>query len=1537
MKITIIEKEKLRNLVLPEKISGSYWITDFDENGIEKNLISVEGHESGWQMMSNNDVLVLENNENRPIVDLKEYSFYTLRDEVRNKSLLIYTHPISHQTFLMYSPGGLSEITIGKNNACNVSYNILDELSAKIIFKDDKFTIVDNQSKFGIYVNNVKIENEQELSYGDVVFILGLKIIPFKYQNSCYLIINNPRRVVLFNNLLSQNIPFDNDMNFNEDEEIKEMEVYSSDDYFHKKPRFFSDITELKMNIDAPPAKQSDEQTPALLTIGPMLTMGMTSVMMGYVAISNLISKKVTIKESLPSLVMCVTMLASILVWPTIMRAYTKRKKKKDEKKRQIKYSEYIESKKKTISEELVTQKQILLNNYPSIQDCENIILNNQVSLWQRRITDDDFLTVNLGYGDYPMKIDIHYPEEHFSLEEDNLKSIVNSLGSEPKILQDAPFAFSFFKNNISAIVGSDNYTSEYVKNLLLQIITFSSYDDLKIAVLTNDVKVYNWEFCKVLPHCFSNDKQVRYLASNNDEYKEVCYRLENILSSRIEGAGTSTPNVKDYKTIYLVITDCIKSVRNYDLIKKILESKQNYGFSLLILNEKISNLPDQCNSFINIDADKVEYITSSSSESQKLKNNNCEHIDMYKYASKLMNIPIEFTDNMDSQIPEIVSFLEMYDVGEVEQLNVINRWHRNNPMMSLGVPVGIGANGEKISIDLHEKYHGPHGLIAGMTGSGKSEFIITYILSMAINYHPYEVQFILIDYKGGGLAGAFENQVTGMKLPHLVGTITNLDVNEIKRSLSSIDSELKRRQKLFNKAREISGESTIDIYKYQKMYRDGLIDEPVSHLFIISDEFAELKKEQPEFMTELISTARIGRSLGVHLILATQKPSGVVDPQIWSNTRFRVCLRVQEKSDSTEVIKSPEAAYLRNTGRFYFQVGYNEIFILGQSAWAGGKYFPSKKIRKNIDLSIDFINNIGYKYKSTDTKKKQIVEAQGEELPNILSYLYRSANEENIKVNPLWLPKIPEYINIIDLMNKYNFVKNQNDLEIIIGEYDIPNHQEQNLLKLSFIDDGNILVYGSSGSGKENLLISAIYSSMLIYNPNEINYYILDFGSESLKMFNDSPIVGNILTVDSKEEIANLYRMLDKEIEKRKDLLSEYNGDYKTYISSRDNSLPAIVIAINNYEAYAENYPEYDDKMNTLTRECNKYGIYFIMTAVTPNGVRFKLRQNFAKIFTLQQNAIDDYTTIMGNVNKTYPSKLFGRGIIRFDDIYEFQTALVAQKEEITSFIKNQCASLCQKYSDRAKKIPVIPKIVSYDDIKESFSNDNEMIVGIDKDTLDVIKYDFVKNYITVATSNDLSNISNFVNPLINQSIFLNKNNLIVINAMDIDIDNNFTKYYKYVNKDFNNIFEAMEKFISTCESKYIQNNYDKSILANEKGNLCIILGLDDFKSKLSSENKAKFNDIFTKAKELGVFSYIIIESTDKMKKYLLDDWYKNCVNNVNGFWFGNGIDTQIVLKTNIKTKEMKENIEDPFVFVIKQGKPELVKYVEEFNLKAN
>ena len=288
---------------------------------------------------------------------------------------------------------------------------------------------------------------------------------------------------------------------------------------------------------------------------------------------------------------------------------------------------------------------------------------------------------------------------------------------------------------------------------------------------------------------------------------------------------------------------------------------------------------------------------------------------------------------SLEGTLVKNISLFKLLNILTVDDINLDANWHSSQVFKSMAAPIGVSKSGI-VSLDLHDKAHGPHGLVAGTTGSGKSEILQTYILSMALLFHPYEVGFVIIDFKGGGMVNQFKN------LPHLVGAITNIDGKEIDRSLKSIKAELKKRQRLFADA------DVNHIDKYIKKFKAGEVTEPLPHLILIVDEFAELKADQPEFMKELISAARIGRSLGVHLILATQKPSGQVDDQIWSNSRFKLCLKVQDQADSNEVLKSPLAAEIKEPGRAYLQVGNNEIFELFQSAYSGA---PEKAYNSNV------------------------------------------------------------------------------------------------------------------------------------------------------------------------------------------------------------------------------------------------------------------------------------------------------------------------------------------------------------------------------------------------------------------------------------------------------------------------------------------------------------------------------------------------------------------------------------------------------------
>lgn len=268
-----------------------------------------------------------------------------------------------------------------------------------------------------------------------------------------------------------------------------------------------------------------------------------------------------------------------------------------------------------------------------------------------------------------------------------------------------------------------------------------------------------------------------------------------------------------------------------------------------------------------------------------------------------------------------------MYGVTSLKEFNVLERWKKNRTYDSMKSLIGIKSGGQYCYLDLHERYHGPHGLVAGTTGSGKSETLQTYMLSLALNFSPDDIGFFIIDYKGGGMGNLFSG------LPHILGQISNLSGNQVHRAMVSIKSENLRRQRVFNE----NGVNNINAYT--RLYKNGEARQPVPHLFIIIDEFAELKREEPDFMRELISVAQVGRSLGVHLILATQKPSGTVDDNIWSNSKFKLCLRVQDRQDSMDMLHKPDAAYLTQAGRGYLQVGNDELYEQFQSGWSGAIY----------------------------------------------------------------------------------------------------------------------------------------------------------------------------------------------------------------------------------------------------------------------------------------------------------------------------------------------------------------------------------------------------------------------------------------------------------------------------------------------------------------------------------------------------------------------------------------------------------------------
>jgi S-DNA-T family DNA segregation ATPase FtsK/SpoIIIE len=1495
MKVYLVDDIKVTKFDLPKTNDDFFTYNYSIINTNIKCPITFESKNDRWQLKSNGTVNIYKENEVCDAVEVVPYSSFRLKITDYNSIVTIYFTTDEKEQEYKLDLDGITTLNIGRNSNCNILYNRPDvALQHALITKIDNDWILSavDDLKYAVYVSNYRVLRKK-LKSGDTIFINGFKIIWMKD----FIIINNPGDKIRVTGLKMYQ---DNNLSDNTSlepvsDEDQNYKLYDENDYFYHIPRIREIIEDEEVTIEPPPPLKGDSKMPWYIRLLTRITLLSSSFYMIYNIVTRLQAGR-SVMSVLPQIVMLVCLLIGTFIAPKLLDNYKKKQKKIYEKMRLEKYSQYLYEKEKNIILANKHALQVMNDNNLTAELCQNVIMQSgNRNFWSREIISNDFLTVRLGVGRLVSPIKVNVPEKRFELTTDDLTDKMYQIKEKYQYLEGAPITLSLAQKNISAFICDSQALNkyDYFSNIMVQLVALQSSADLKIVIFTNEDNESKWEFAKFLPHCWNDDRTFRYFASTPEEAKTVSSKLEETLRARKEkvkeGRSSDKVSYTMFPTYYLIICDNYKNTLRLPILDDVIKSSNNYGFGLTILTNTLKNLPVQCDTFVEIGA-KDGCILARDIVSKRTPRFIVEYsnkVDLRDVSNKLLNIPIAPLDGLYS-LPQSISFLDIYGVSKIEQLDILNRWKENNPVLSLTAPIGVSETGDIFQLDLHEKYHGPHGLVAGTTGSGKSEFLITYILSMCCNYHPYEVQFVLIDYKGGGLAGAFENRELGSKIPHLAGTITNLDTASMNRTLVSIQSELKRRQNIFNKTRDALGEGVIDIYKYQRFYREGIVKDPLPHLIIISDEFAELKAQQPDFMQELISTARIGRSLGVHLILATQKPSGVVNDQIWSNSRFKICLKVQDKSDSNEVLKRPDAAYLKEAGRFYLQVGNDELFEKGQAGWAGAKYIPSDKIVKKIDDSINFVNNNGEVIKSIkDLVVVEKKEKYNEQLTSLVKYIIELSKKENIKSKTLWLDPIPEEIFIKNLRNKYNYSSKPYIINPVIGEFDSPATQTQYMLTYNFNNEGNLLIVGRQGSGKENLISTLIISTIIDHTPEEVNFYIIDCGSESLRMFNNMPHVGEIAYSDDSETIVDIVDMLYKEIDKRKDVLSEFGGDYKEFISQSDNKLPSIIVVINNYDSFQENYNKLTDSLLALFREGPRYGIYFVVSEVSANTVRGKFIQTFTNKFMLELNDTSQYRTEFGVPRGLLPTSCFGRGIATVGTgFYEFQTALPCPKPEIPKLVREFSKKCNEKFKERAKKIPKIPAVTYDTNLYTELKDLSKVPVGYDLISKEPISYDFNKNKYNLISCNGINELNmSFIYALIRMLSKIDKTNVKVIDFVGA-IKTNFNNVELY-NKDLtNNLININNEMIKNKD--------------NTDNNVYIFLGIGGYRTQLDSNYSLLLNKILERANAINNTKIIFIDMSESLKNIMNEEWFIKYVNTNSGIWLDPDANSQIIIKTN-------------------------------------
>ena len=1058
--------------------------------------------------------------------------------------------------------------------------------------------------------------------------------------------------------------------------------------YYKRSPRIFYEEPEEKISIPAPSQKVEGDKHGLLKTILPNIIMIGTTIGTGM-----LMGRGVMV------LVMGVSSMVTLST--TVAKYFSDKKKEKEKEEERIHYyGRSLDQVRKRIRAQLFEQRTALELSLPSIAEEEKTIDTMDMKLWEKNPEHQDFLKVRVGTGTKSLSFPIEYQaKDSEQNEKDELHTAAKQLSNKYTSIHDVPISLDL-SAGITGIVGEPNHVMKHAMAILFHTCVSHSYKDLQIiAIYPEHAKDLLW--LKWMPHTWIGERQFKAMIKDSRTRDNILGSIYQVIKTRMnDKKESSQKQVVPSPRMLFVIAD-LALIFDHSIMEFLNQDLSDAGVYAIYLGDRIESLPEATANILLVDEmESGVMIKQNGVDGRQIYQPDfMDPVKLSELARKLA--PIQQISNVTNTIPNSVTLFELYKIEEPKQYEILQRWDENKPYKTLAVPLGLRGTDDIVMLNLHEKAHGPHGLVAGTTGSGKSETIQSYIISLAINFHPYDVAFLLIDYKGGGMADLFKD------LPHLLGTITNLDGAQTMRALVAIKSENLRRQAVFLK----HGVNHVD--QYQKLYNEGIVTEPMPHLFIISDEFAELKSEKPEFIKELVSTARIGRSLGVHLVLATQKPDGVVDEQISSNSKFRICLKVQNQSDSQSMIKTPDAAYITQAGRGYLMVGNNEIYELFQSAWSGAKYVKEKQEEINVDDNIYLFNDLGQTQLLTQDFSQNVKtqEKQSEvvtQLDATVAHISKTFDQlKLVKVPSPWLPPLAEKIYLSDLRDHASDTPNWNEttkeLVCLLGRVDQPQKQAQSNLEINFTKSGHVAVFASATMGKSTFLRTAAIDLAMNYSPQEVNLYIFDFGSNSLLPLKDLPQTSDVMTIDSMDKIVKFERIITEQMKERKQKLGKAGvSSIDLYRKVTKEIIPDIVLFIDNFDIVKEQFESLEKVLTDVSRDGMSCGIYMILSASRSNMLKMNLQANIKNQMALY---LIDKTEVYNIVGRTelQQEELPGRGFAKMDMVYSFQTALPVQavtEEEMVSKFKEQIQKIQMAWKgEKVKPIPMLPERLSFED----------------------------------------------------------------------------------------------------------------------------------------------------------------------------------------------------------------------------------------------
>ncbi|WP_232547678.1 FtsK/SpoIIIE domain-containing protein [Propioniciclava soli] len=903
----------------------------------------------------------------------------------------------------------------------------------------------------------------------------------------------------------------------------------------------------------------------------------------------------------------------------------------------------------------------------PSAGECVAAASDRSPLLWSRRTDSPGWAELRVGTGTVPHRSVIEMPSAKKAPRE-----LFNELGAalEPvREVHDVPVIVQPAQEGGVGVAGPRPVAAALARALVVQAAALHSPEELAIGVVASARTAPDWDWLKWLPHTDGprSPVDVPHLAATDGGATQLVSALTELAAGRATDKNLRSVAIKT--PVFVLVVEHDAPVE-FARLTELAEKGWQQGVHVVWVAPEVAQLPAACRTFVDVtDAPSgdVGYLRTGDLVAPV----RLETVEADAAASFARGLaPVEDITGLSedsSDLPRSTAWLNLVGTGLGDEPSfVVERWLENRSVFSgpyapavlprkpaqLRATLGVNAGGLH-QLDL--RADGPHALVGGTTGSGKSELLQTWILGMAASNSPERLTFLLVDYKGGSAFAECND------LPHTVGLVTDLNSNGVRRALTSLAAELRHREEVLHRY------AAKDLVTLEKTHPAAA---PPS-LVIIVDEFAALVQEVPDFVDGVVNVAQRGRSLGLHLILATQRPAGVIKGNLLANTNLRVALRVADIDDSTDVLGIPNAAYFDQDtpGRAISKTGPGR-FITFQTGYVGGH---TGQVVAAPDIAV---RELGFSrsvpWERPFSADEPLDEPGTHDLgPNDIARIVdtiTAAHERAELPAPRkpWLPDLLPHYALGSLPSR------RRDDALVFGIADDADAQAQPTIAFHPDVEGNMAVFGASGSGKSTLLRTLAIAAGYTVRGGPCHVYGLDFGSRGLAMLEDLPHVGSIIVGSDEERVQRLVTWLRDVCEDRAARFAAVNAstitEYRRLADAPEE--PRILVLLDNVGAMRNAYEVSSnawvfDTLIQVAGDGRPLGVHLLVTADRLNSVPTALAAAIQSRVVLRMADVNDYGFVGVPHDILTPDSPPGRGIYADREI---QVALLGDSPDVVA-----------------------------------------------------------------------------------------------------------------------------------------------------------------------------------------------------------------------------------------------------------------------------